>query len=220
MNDERKEFLIHMYDQMFNDINRHIVVIWQSISVIVGAFAILALVEKEIIPLDIAISILIILVAWLFSHLYDASYWYNRNLIIIANIERQFLKESDLKDIQCYFGKHRKGNKMIGHLSIQFGLGVLLLFIIIYYHFTERVLPGLDEPFSNFEPIRCIPYIILVLSLLRVRKIKIDRKESYEVFLADSPGIEINTEGIEYRKGHAQVEDDEKWYKIIYRYFI
>ena len=35
----RKEFLLHMYDQMFNDINRHIMVIWQSVGVLVAAFA-------------------------------------------------------------------------------------------------------------------------------------------------------------------------------------
>jgi hypothetical protein len=33
------------------------------------------------------------------------SYWYNRNLVIIANIERQFLGR---KEIHYYFGKHRK----------------------------------------------------------------------------------------------------------------
>ena len=50
MEHDRKEFLLKMYDQMFNDINTHILVVWQSVGVVVGAFAVFALVEKNIIP--------------------------------------------------------------------------------------------------------------------------------------------------------------------------
>jgi hypothetical protein len=50
MND-RKKLLLKMYDQMFNDINSHGIVVWQSIGVVVGAFAIFALVEKNIVTI-------------------------------------------------------------------------------------------------------------------------------------------------------------------------
>jgi hypothetical protein len=62
--------------------------------------------------------------AWLFANLYDASYWYNRNLVIIANIERQFPGHDNLKEIHYYFGKHRKKSAMITHLKIQYALGL------------------------------------------------------------------------------------------------
>src|SRR5690348_12295057 len=90
----REEFLMRVYDQMFNDIDTHILVVWQSVGVLVGAFAIFALTEKQVITLDVAASLIILIAAWLIGHLYDASYWYNRNLVIIANIERQFLRQS------------------------------------------------------------------------------------------------------------------------------
>ena len=96
--DNREEFLVEMYKQMFNDINRHIMVVWQSVGVLISAFAIFALVEKNVISSDIATSIIILLCAWLYAHLVDSGYWYNRNLAIIANIERQFLKKEDLRD--------------------------------------------------------------------------------------------------------------------------
>jgi hypothetical protein len=120
---EREELLLKMYDQMFNDINRHIMVVWQSVGVVVGAFAIFSLVEKNVVSLDIAVSVVLLLCAWLHAHLLDAAYWYNRNLVIIANIERQFLKREDLKNIHYYFGAHRPKNKMIEHLRIQVALG-------------------------------------------------------------------------------------------------
>lgn len=63
----REELLFKMYDQMFNDINRHIMVVWQSIGVLGGAFAIFALVEKQVVSLDIAASIVLLLSAWLLA---------------------------------------------------------------------------------------------------------------------------------------------------------
>src|ERR1700674_4150254 len=105
--DARQQLLLKMYDQMFNDINRHILVIWQSIGVIIGSFAIFSLVDKNIVSFDVAVLMVVVLCGWMLAQLYDASYWYNRNLVIIANIERQFLNESDLQDIHSYFGEHR-----------------------------------------------------------------------------------------------------------------
>ena len=80
----RLDFLLAMYAQLMNDINRHIVVVWQSVGVLFGAFAVFALVEKKILSLDIATSLIVMLCAWVIAHVYDASYWYNRNLVIIA----------------------------------------------------------------------------------------------------------------------------------------
>jgi hypothetical protein len=101
----RQEFLLKMYDQLFNDINRHILVVWQSVGVLLSAFAVFALAEKGILPVDYGVTLMMLLVGWLFAHLADASYWYNRNNAMIANIEKQFLLPSDLRDIHYYFAK-------------------------------------------------------------------------------------------------------------------
>ena len=126
---DRRTFLLKMYDQLFNDIDRHILVVWQSISVVVGAFALLALAEKGVAPIDVSIAIIVLLAAWVVAHLYDSAYWYNRNLAIIANIERQFLVRNDLQEIHYYWGKHRPHNRMISHLRIQYALAVGLVSI-------------------------------------------------------------------------------------------
>ncbi len=134
-NPQRQEFLFRMYDQMFNDINRHINIIWQPITVLVGSSGLLTIGVKAIIPIDIAISLIIILVGWLIANIYDSAYWYNRNLVIIANIERQFLRREDLKQIHYYFGEHRKKNSMLTHMRIQWCLGIFIGLVIILYHF-------------------------------------------------------------------------------------
>jgi hypothetical protein len=202
MDDPRQEFLLEMYRQMFNDINRHIMVVWQSVGVVVGAFAIFALVEKDVISLDIATAIMILLSAWLFAHLIDSGYWYNRNLAIIANIERQFLSQGDLRDIHYYFGKHRPRNKMIAHLKIQLVLGIGLSGLVLLYHFSLRVLPGLSAPIANFDSARALPYILTVAAVLYGNHLRRRREADYVEFLTNSPGIDIDTKGIAYGGGH------------------
>ncbi len=200
--ENRVELLLRMYDQMFNDINRHIMVVWQSVGMLVGAFAFLALAEKQIISIDLAVSLVLIVTSWLFAHLHDSAYWYNRNLVIIANIERKFLLKSDLKEIHYYFGKHRPKNKMITHLRIQFALGVSVAALILTYHFITRVIPGFSSSWSMFDPQRCLPYAIAITGLIYVLSLRKKYKDKYKEFIENSPGIAVNTKGIAYGVGH------------------
>jgi hypothetical protein len=202
MESDRKEFLIQMYNQMFNDINRHILVVWQSIGTLVGAFALLALVEKSVLSVDVAVALIILLTAWLFAHLLDAGYWYNRNLVIIANIERQFLMSDDLRKIQYYFGAHRPKNRMLTHLKIQGALGIGLVLLMLIYHATERVVPGLSMALTAFEASRTLPYVTLVVCLLYLHNLRKSRDADYQEFVTNSPGETVDTAGIAFGPGH------------------
>lgn len=197
----REEFLIEVYRQMMNDINRHIMVVWQSIGVLVGAFALFALVEKKVVSADIACSIIILLCGWLWAHLVDAGYWYNRNLAIISNIERQFLTQGDLKNIHYYFGSHRPTNKMITHLRIQLALGLGLSLLVMIYHFTSRVLPGMT-PEATFDPQRALPYFFSTAVIIYCLFLGRSRNRAYQEFLINSPGVPVSTDGIKYGPGH------------------
>ncbi len=199
---EREEMLLRMYDQLFNDINRHIMVIWQSVGVLVGAFAIFALVEKKVIPLDIAASIILLLCSWLIAHLLDAAYWYNRNLAMIANIERQFLSHSDLKEIHYYFGAHRPKNRMLEHLKLQLALGLGLGAIVILYHFFSVVLLAIDCNGSALTFLNTIPYVLVIVATVYLIRLKRKLDAKYDEFITNSPGKDINSDDIKYGVGH------------------
>ena len=202
---ERKQFLIHMYDQMFNDINRHINVIWQPITVLIGSFALLAAGTRNILSIDLAISLIIILVGWLIANLYDSAYWYNRNLIIIGNIERQFLKQTDLKEIHYYFGQHRSKQSMMTHIRIQWWLGIFIGGLILLYHFFTEVLkicPYFTHPAANFRLELTLPYITAIVMFIFVYRFRKHRIKSYEYFIDNSPGIDVDTTGIKFGPGH------------------
>lgn len=203
--DKRDEFLIKVYEQMFNDIDRHHKILWQIIGVLIGSFAFIALAEKGLIPIDIAISVVILLSLWVMAHVYDSNYWYNRNLVIISNIERQFLKRTDLKDIHYYFGEHRAKNAIQTSLKIQLYLAWGIISVFISYHFFTRVLPGFDLSFeqSQIDWIRFIPYLTLIIFyFIFVNWIKNKREKNYLEFIENSPGIEIDTTDISYGGGH------------------
>ncbi|MDD5327476.1 MAG: hypothetical protein PHY02_06640 [Phycisphaerae bacterium] len=191
-----------MYDQMFNDINTHIMVVWQSIGAVVGAFAFFALAEKNIISVDIATALILLLVGWFIAHLYDAAYWYNRNLCIIANIEKEFLIKDDLKNIHYYMGQHRPNNAMITHIKIQYALGVGIGLLVVLYHFFTRVVPGFSSSWDNFELQHSLPYILFVVSIIYLLHLRKQRNKSYSEFLKNSPGKDIDTSGIKYGIGH------------------
>lgn len=202
MEDRRDEFLLQIYNQMFSDINRHILVVWQSVGVVVGAFAIYALAEKQIVPIDVAETIIVILCAWLWTHILDAGYWYNRNLAIIANIERHFLTKDDLKNIHYYFGRHRPLNRMIAHLRIQVYLAWGLALVVLLHHFSTRVVPGFSSSSCHFDVARTLPYLFSAISGIVIYGVANDRNKSYEEFISQSPGLPVDTTGIDYGVGH------------------
>ncbi|HVV27972.1 MAG TPA: hypothetical protein VHC40_08400 [Rhizomicrobium sp.] len=197
----RATFLVAMYNQLMNDINRHIVVVWQSVGVLFAALAGLSLVEKKIIPIDVGITLIIIVCAWVIAHVYDASYWYNRNLVIIANIERQFLRQSDLHDIHYYFGAHRRVGAMITHLRIQLWLAVGTGGLVLLYHFMATVLPTL----SLDAPIRwlgILPYLATMAVAIVWYQSAANAKSRYETFLKNSPGKPMDGTSIQHGPGH------------------
>lgn len=209
MDEHKKQFLINMYNQMFNDINRHITLAWQSITTFVGTFAILTLAEKQVISKDIATSIIIIVCSWFLAHTLDAAYWYNRNLVIIANIEKLFLDKEDLRNVHYYFGKHRPSNKMIFNLFIHFLFGTLLGILILIYHILTVIYPIIIFK-ERLKLLNILPYILLILSFIFLYNLKKKRNKHYKEMLINSPGLQIDTTNIKYGGGHGYKESKQK----------
>jgi len=193
----RFDFLIAMYNQLMADINRHIVVIWQSVGVLFGAFAAMSLVEKNIISIDYATTVIIAVCIWVIAHVVEASYWYNRNLVIIANIERIFLVDTDLRDVHYYFGQHRKKGAMITHLRIQLYLALGMSLIVLLMHFSSAIYPVLCKR-VDFKPENALPWIAVIVGLVIWRRMKIYTEDKYAEFLRNSPGKLVDVKGVNY----------------------
>jgi hypothetical protein len=197
----RSDFLIAMYNQMMNDINRHIVVVWQSVSVLIGAFAAWSLIEKRIISLDMAATLIVIIAIWVIAHVYDAAYWYNRNFVIIANIERQFLTKKDLREIHYYFGAHRSKNSMLTHLKLQMFLAIGVAALVLGIQFFDTIWPALPD-LCAIPSVSYVPWLtaLVGVGVWYYRRDLAQRK--YSEFLENSPGKSIDTSGITFGVGH------------------
>lgn len=185
--EKRDEFLLTMYSKMWENIDRHIHVVWQSVGVLAGSITALVLAEKELFPLDYAVALVILVGIWQIAHVLDASWWFNRNLHIIRNIERQFMNSSDAEQIHYYFAGDPKAS-MLDHQKIQFGFGIAVTGMVLIYHFTKRVFPGIDSSFSNFDPERALPYLILMGGLIVLWKFHNGHLKAFTALKNKSPG--------------------------------
>jgi hypothetical protein len=198
----RSDFLIAMYNQLMNDINRHIVVVWQSVTALLGAFAAWSLIEKNIISLDVAVTFIIVIAIWVIAHVYDSAYWYNRNLAMIANIERQFLRQSDLREIHYYWGKHRQSYSMIRHLKLQKWLALGIAGLVLGIQFNTTMLPLLRNCFAGSQAQNFLPWITAAVGGYIWYQQHHHSAKKYREFLHNSPGKAVDTTGIEYGVGH------------------
>lgn len=160
MGDRRDDFLLSMYAELWENINRHILVVWQSVGLLFAAFAAMVLSEAEYLQPDIATALVLVVCFWVIAHAYDASGWFNRNLAIISNIEREFLAPADKQRIHPYFDRHRPAT-LIEHFRIQIGLAVAVGAVALIRHFFERIIRGPLTPFRA-EVERWIPYAVLL----------------------------------------------------------
>lgn len=187
-NDRRQEFLINMYNQTWNNINRHINVIWQPVGLLIAALGLLSLGEKNIINFDVATALIILFCGWFIAHVYDSSHWFNRNLIIITNIEKQFLKDQDEKEIHYFFKETFPPKKMmITHFRLQKMLGQGIIFVVLFYHFITRF-GNVNISLTLGSLLLFLPYLVLIGVLIYL-KIHIDGiNTKYRKLITKSPG--------------------------------
>jgi len=159
--DERVQFLLAMYNATWDNINRHILVVWQSIAALFTALGAAYLSAKASVPADLVASLVILAAGWAVAIAIDAGGWYNRNLLIISNIEKQFLLEEDLREIHFYFGRHRS-KWPIDFLQIQLVLGTAIALLALLLHFRERVWPGLGRSWALFDMWAAVPYLLFL----------------------------------------------------------
>jgi hypothetical protein len=197
--ERRDGFLRQMYSEMWNNINRHLTVTWQAVGVLAGGFAVFfGLAERQAISIDVAAALMVLIAAWQLCHVYDANTWFNRNLGIISNIERQFLTKRDEKEIEFYFTEpHRKPGNLVGHLKVQRGFGFGVVALVLGIHFATRVLPGIHSPWSNFEPLRGVPYLTAAISVWWVMTDRTQQIDRQKEFVTRSPGTAVSEDRTE-----------------------
>src|SRR5690606_32189481 len=110
----------------------------------------------------------------------------------VANIEREFLLDSDARDIHYYFVNHRKNNAYLDMMIIQIVFILILLAIVLLYHFSEQVYPFISIDNPVFASMKTVPYIVFLIGFFVLRYFHFKRVNDYNKFLENSPGIEVS----------------------------
>lgn len=184
---KRPEFLLAMYKATWDNINRHILVVWQSVTALLAAVGALYLSGKDVIVPDVAASIVVLAATWAIAHTIDAKGWYNRNLHIISNIERQFLLPSDAQQIHPFFALDARGNTMIEHLRIQAALGYAIAALTLAEHFIRHVWPALGIQ-NSVDPIRWLPYVAALVGVVLLILLSRTVAKGHKRLIEASPG--------------------------------
>lgn len=185
-----------MYGKMWDNIDRHILVVWQSVGVLAGAFAALVLTEKGTLPIDYSATLVVLVSAWQIAHVFDASWWFNRNLLIVANIERQFLNLDDSKLIHTYFVKHRKP-KILDHYKIQVIFGTSVAVLILIYHFAKQIYPTEASKTPTIDLIvMSLPYLAFFASAGGLCRFYRRQRDAHAKLQNASPGKDLSAQKI------------------------
>lgn len=200
--ERRPDFLIAMYEQLMADINRHIMVVWQMVGVMVAAIAGLAIAEKQGVPTAYAVILTLVVISWVIEHLHDSNFWYNRNLVMITNIERVFLTSHDVDLIHPYFAAHRKKGSFLTHLQVQRHYALAIAVLVTLYFLAKSVFPSL-EPRSPADVGKLLALAAFIFVVVRDRVLLHRYDKKYDEYLKISPGITVPKQ-VDYGTTHGK----------------
>jgi hypothetical protein len=186
----RQQFLVEMYHEMWANINRHIGVSWQAVGVLAGAFAVFALIKDAALTADFASTLVLGASIWQLAHVQDSATWFHRNLLIIRNIERQFLTATDLTEIHKFFGPDDGHPKLVKHLRLQQLFGSVVALLVMLHHFVYRVMPELSLS-NSLDPIRGLPYLLAVIGFIWLFWFGTKEQKKRQELARESPGRDI-----------------------------
>ena len=89
-------------------------------------------------------------------------------------------------------------------------LGVAIAILILMYHFSERVFPGLCQPIEFFEPLRGMPYVTVGVCVYFAIKLQKKKSRDYDEFIRNSPGKTIDSTSVSYGPGHGHPEPSKQ----------
>jgi len=181
----KREFLINIYNQAFNNINRHITIVWQSVSILVASFVSIVFTEKYEVSIYLSYMILSFYITWMMAHLYDSNHWYTRNIHIVTNIERYFLKKKDKKNLHFFFTKHLKPRHVADTFQIQIYFA-RAIWVVSYFYVNYKA--SLKADINFFFISTLLTFFCYFLVHLQRKKNEQNIKELIE----KSPGKTIN----------------------------
>jgi len=135
MMDKREQFLLHMYNQLWNSITRVEQGLWQFISLYAAILGLHWALGKS--QPALAAYLTIVASCWGINIAINAGKWFERNRMMVINIERQFMCKDDIKKIMPLSYHKKEPRKLFTwldriHIFVFITIGVLSIYA--YWH--------------------------------------------------------------------------------------
>lgn len=148
--DERKKFLLHLYDQLWHSIMRVEQGLWQFIGIYAGITDVHATIGKE--QPRLAVYLITIASFWGINIAINAGKWFERNRLMIVNIEKEIIKELEkIMPISYHEKRFRKWFTALDRIHMVIFTANIVVSFLVYWD-------SLLRPVTNL-----VWFVILVL---------------------------------------------------------
>jgi len=134
---KRDEFLLRLYDNLWDSIDRVEAGMWQFIGLYAAAFGLVVLAVRGELPKEVSGVFGTIISLWGINVAINAGKWFNRNLLFVVNIEKQFLHPEDLGRIMPT-AYHKRRVHVLNELN-GIHAAVFLATAIAVLYFTRNI---------------------------------------------------------------------------------
>ena len=117
----------------------------------------------------------------------DAGSWFNRNLALIRNIEREFLSSSDQAAIHPFFAEKHRGAKLVEHFRIQVALAAVIWSLAILEHLAFRM-PAFCSDGARGKALLLLPYVLSTVLFAGLAWLRGHYRAKHESLVSQSPG--------------------------------
>lgn len=143
--EQRSEFLLHLYDALWENIRSFENSIWQFLAVygtiLVASLSLIHTMSNsggatKVPVIQFVVFAIITLSSIGIAIVIDRAKWFRRNLLFIINLEREFLFENDLGKIMPKH-YHEKKDKILDGISWMYILMYILISLVMMYLFRH-----------------------------------------------------------------------------------
>ena len=138
---KRDEFLLHLYDQLWNSVTRVEQGLWQFIGIYAGIIGIHWAIGQQ--QPALAACLIVLASFWGINIAINAGKWFERNRMMVINIEKQFLSSDDLGMIiptRYHKRSPRRFFTLLDRLHMLIFSAVIVLSVLVYWDKLQKTI--------------------------------------------------------------------------------
>lgn len=179
--EKREEFLLKMYETCWNNVTRAEDAIWKIIAAYTALFAGLSIAKPVIGSLGFILLIIVFSIAGMCVSM-NANLWFTRNMGLISNIEKEFLKKEDWDTLL----PKKWAKKKASFSSKEIWWIIFSIFPVVILATTYVIYPDVKQNIICIVIAELVGFVIVIWYIFKTKK-------TYNGFIKEAPGKLIDS---------------------------